>query len=1175
MVLPFVISIALVLALGLLVLRLLALRSTAKALTREKERARLILSGSMLGTWERNLITGEWHINDHWAQMLGYTVDEVLPNADALWQQSVHPDDLVRIQNVFTQCLKGTRERYSCDVRVRHKDGREIWVQTRGTVLSRLPDGRAQWVGGAHSDITDAKNVEQHLRDAEAFLQTTGRVAGVGSWQLNLKTMALQWNDQTCEIHGQEYGYQPTLEEMLDLYPPEARASVEAAMQRAQDMGVSWDMTLEFLKADHNLRWVRLVGEVEFDDSGAVRLLGSIQDVTSQHESQLAIKRSEAILREAIDTLNEAFVLYDPQDRLVFCNDRYRQLYGSVGEVIVLGATFEEITRAVAQRGFYPQARENLEAWVQVQMEARRRSEVNEERQLSDGRWLRVLDRRMADGHVVGFRVDITELKNQTAAAQAVSERLALTTMTLQAVLDSAVAVGVIATGVDRVITVFNRGSENLLGYTAEEMVGKRTPSVLFDLEQLGALQQALAQSMGRTPTTAEVFEDITKTAGQFEWNLVRKDGSSLVASMAISPMRDSLGTHLGFMAVVHDITQQKVHEASLQEAMELANQSNVAKSQFLANMSHEIRTPMNAILGMLKLMHKTQMDARQSDYIVKAENAARALLGLLNDILDFSKVEAGKLELELEPFSVEVLTEDLSVILTSNLGLKNVNLVFDIDPALPRYLVGDVLRLQQVLINLGGNAVKFTEAGAVTVRMEVMSLQSDRVQLQIAVQDTGIGIAPENQARVFQAFTQAESNTTRRFGGTGLGLVIATRLVRLMGGELELQSRLGEGSTFSFCLDLPYLAVAPDATAGANVAQVAVTGGTQRLVGMRILLVEDNPINQQVAQELLSAEGATLTLAENGQMGVDLLAATPTHFHAVLMDLQMPVMDGLAAARHIRSVLCLTSLPLIAMTANAMASDRVDCQEAGMNDHVGKPFDLDGLVQTLVRHTQWTQTAQRAATKAVPPQAAMVWPDGIDGAGALARLGGDVTILQRTLQSFVDAAQVLVVQVQGLLQQGDFPAAQRELHSFKGLAATVGARALSQLAAAAEKLASDPQRAHALSGPLALLQAEIHATSPDLRTLALRLQAVGGPQAASSADSKAHREALHLGLTELMELLRVSDLQAMEVHAALPREPNSAFEGDLSHLDEAMSDMDFEQALHQCELLLHKTQLA
>jgi CheY-like chemotaxis protein len=453
---------------------------------------------------------------------------------------------------------------------------------------------------------------------------------------------------------------------------------------------------------------------------------------------------------------------------------------------------------------------------------------------------------------------------------------------------------------------------------------------------------------------------------------------------------------------------------------------------------------------------------------------------------------------------------------------------------------------------------------------MGVLSLHPGRVQLKISVQDTGIGIAPENQARVFQAFTQAESNTTRRFGGTGLGLVIATRLVRLMGGEMELQSRVGEGSTFSFCLDLPYLTAAPDVFALANVAQ--------RLVGMRILLVEDNPINQQVAQELLSAEGAALTLADNGQIGVDLLTATPTQFHAVLMDLQMPVMDGLAAARHIRSVLCLSSLPLIAMTANAMASDRVDCQEAGMNDHVGKPFDLDGLVQTLVRHTQWTPTVIPRALTTNLAEAALVWPDGIDGSGALARMGGDVTILQRTLQSFVRSAHTLVAQVQELLKQGDYPSAQRELHSFKGLAATVGARALSEKAAAAEKLASDPLRAEALSalsGLLELLQAEVVATSPELSAVALQLQAAAGKKEAPSEESMQHRDALNAHLKVLMELLRVSDLQAMEVHAELPRAALSVFEEHLLPLDEAMADMDFERALHQCELLLCKTQFA
>ena len=403
-------------------------------------------------------------------------------------------------------------------------------------------------------------------------------------------------------------------------------------------------------------------------------------------------------------------------------------------------------------------------------------------------------------------------------------------------------------------------------------------------------------------------------------------------------------------------------------QAQALAEQASIAKGQFLANMSHEIRTPMNAILGMLTLLQNTPLSAQQHEFASTTEDAARSLLGLLNDILDFSKIEAGKMTLDPRPFNLDKLLGTLAVILCANIGAKPVVFRYAVDSNVPRYLLGDDMRLQQVLINLGGNAVKFTNQGEVVLRVRVLERTAETVVLAFAVSDTGIGIAPENQAHIFDGFSQAESSTTRRFGGTGLGLSISSRLVQLLGGGLTLDSVVGQGSTFAFQAHFPLSSppVAQQLPTHDDPAGDTVAGAPkpQRLRGLHLLVVEDNKINQMVAQGLLSQEGAQVELAEDGQQGVAAVAGARTPFDAVLMDVQMPVMDGYAATRAIRQELGLAGLPIIAMTANVMASDRAACLEAGMNEHVGKPFELDQLVATLLRLCE-----QRPGFPAGPPQ--------------------------------------------------------------------------------------------------------------------------------------------------------------------------------------------------------------
>jgi signal transduction histidine kinase/CheY-like chemotaxis protein/HPt (histidine-containing phosphotransfer) domain-containing protein len=528
--------------------------------------------------------------------------------------------------------------------------------------------------------------------------------------------------------------------------------------------------------------------------------------------------------------------------------------------------------------------------------------------------------------------------------------------------------------------------------------------------------------------------------------------------------------TARGLVAAVRSREQSLGELAHAKELVaEHATAANVAKSSFLANMSHEIRTPLNGVLGMARIgQRESHGRGRSEEIFTRILDAGEHLLGVINDILDFSKIEAGKLSIETRPMRLATAIDTAVDLIAERAAAKRLDLKVSVSPDLPKWVIGDAMRIRQILVNLLSNAVKFTQHGC--VKLNVQRMESD---VWFAVSDEGIGIEQDKVSRLFRPFEQADASTTRKYGGTGLGLAISNNLASLMGGSIRVVSAPEQGSTFVLSLPLPEV----DAPANEEATDVALIGTSQRLAGVRILAAEDNEMNLLVLEDLLCHEGVRLTVVRNGRLAVAAVEGGGL-FDIVLMDVQMPEMDGLEATTRMRRIA--PDLPIIGLTAHALAEEHAQCRDAGMNDVATKPIDVDKLVATIARHVKCQLTmihdttgksvsrdtastdsaAPIAADTTVgtasptPPVAAAV---GFDLAAALARVKGNRAMLERFMRLFVERNAGTVAEIGAALGRHDMVIARRLSHSLKGSAGTIGAIDLQAAAARLERsLATD-----------------------------------------------------------------------------------------------------------------------
>lgn len=1085
-------------------------------------------------------------LNKAWEDILGYSVAEL---EGAMFLDFVHPDDVEKTINAM-QNLNDNKNILNFVNRYRCSDGSYKHIEWRSHPYDN-------YVYAAARDITERIETEEALRQSEQRFRDVANAAGEYIWETNVDGEYIFVTDRITdvlkrpidEIIGNspfEFAYEEDRQRVIDYF-------LDKAAKNESFSGLEH----RSVRPDGTIVWQRVTGVPIFNSEGILSgYRGAGLDITTEVEARQSLQENEQKFRG----------LFEMSPIGIGLNDFENGQWLDFNQSLLKSTGYDEDEfRNLSYWDLTPREYESQEAdQLKSLKETGYFGPYEKEYIKKNGQRYPVLLNGMLIKDSSGKEMiwcmiqDITDRKKYEEAI--LRKEKEIRSMT-QASLDALIMID--SAGV---ITFWNRAAERLFGYSEEESLGSNIHDLVATepdrLEAEQGMQEFASSGHGL------VVDNV------MEFTARRKDGTLIEVERSVAAFEMDGKWHA--VGSVRDIADRKKAREAMEKARDAAEAANRSKSEFLANMSHEIRTPMNAIIGLSQLAMNTDLSPKQKDYLSKIDSSSKMLLGIINDILDYSKIEAGRLELDKHEFDLDRLLEQISTLFINSVESKGLILLFRVEPDVPKVLVGDSLRLKQILINLMGNAVKFTHKGEVEIRISVISRENEQAVLRFAVRDTGIGMTPDQQKKLFQAFSQADTSTTRKYGGTGLGLIISQRLIKIMGGTIQVKSEIDKGSVFSFSaifevgqeqrysfdscdlsecrvlivdsldssrkilreifeswnfkvrealsgeqalnvvheifrkgchfdaviidrdlpdmdglkagrlvrqaeqelgasrqtciivssagnydeaeaqireLDLDIVLSRPVTSSNLFNSIINIKHGKQKesrslddvakhpsvLSGARVLLVEDNEINQQVAREVLEMAGIKVFIAENGQKATE--AVKENVFDAVLMDIQMPVMDGFEATRIIRKEF--PDLPIIAMTAAAMAQDREDSLAAGMNDHLGKPIDRKLLYNALAKWIDFAGVPTNVFSlpdNGEHPDISKELP-GLNVKEGLDRVGGSLRLYAKLVRDTVFDFKDISSDLTDLIKKDDISKAKQLVHTLKGVAGNISAQ--------------------------------------------------------------------------------------------------------------------------------------